>query len=163
MRIITASAILVLFFTALPRILGLGLDVEGTEILGSKDQFRVRLRPQGLGPFTISYTRKPSEWIATERYLLVPKLESKIYNQVLISVVIRDQSKAEYNFSLIFIINSQHMLMDTNVYDYNVQLDLSPITVPVQTFQSELQRIIREILIRSGSTDTTILSFGDVF
>lgn len=163
MRIITTSAILVIFLAALPRIWGLGVDLEGTEILGSKDQFRIRLRPQGLGPFTISYTRKPADWIATEKYLLVPKVGSKIYNQVLISVVIRDQTKAEFNLSLVFILNSQHMVMDTNIYPYNAELDLSPITVPIETFQSQLLRVIKEILIRSGSTDNNILNFGDVF
>ena len=60
MRIIKAQALVAIFFTLVSRILGLTLDLDGTEILGSKDQFRIRLRPQGIGPFTISYTRKPA-------------------------------------------------------------------------------------------------------
>jgi hypothetical protein len=52
----------------------LTLDLESTQILGSKDQFRIQLVPQkGMGPYKISYSSLPKNWVATERYLLVKK------------------------------------------------------------------------------------------
>ena len=52
----------------------LNLDLGSTQILGSKDQFRVQLQPKiGTDPLKISYNRLPKNWIATERYLLAKK------------------------------------------------------------------------------------------
>jgi hypothetical protein len=52
----------------------LSLDLESMQILGNKDQFRIQLFPQkGMGPYKISYSILPKNWLATERYLLVKK------------------------------------------------------------------------------------------